>query len=106
VEFSVSIPTETLFLKNASFPHFMVLKAQAVVDTACNTLCIPESVREQLDLDPVDMRPAEDGSERLVPYVGPIEVRLRDGVTFCGALVMGERVRLGRIPLTGLSTRG
>jgi hypothetical protein len=106
VEFFVSTATATLFLKNASFPHFTVLKAQAVVNTACNTLCIPESVREQLDLDPVDIRPAEDGSERLVPYVGPIEVRLNGGVTFCGALVMGERVLLGRIPLTGLSVGG
>ena len=62
-------------------------------------------MREQLDLDPVDMRPAEDGSKRLVPYVGPIEVRLGEWVTFCGALVMGERVLLGRIPLTGLPVR-
>lgn len=95
--------TETLTLKNASFPHFTVLRMQAVVDTECNWLCIPESVREQLDLDPIDMRIADDGSDRLVPHVGPIEVRLGNCITFCGALVMGERVRLGRIPLTGLS---
>jgi hypothetical protein len=34
-----------------------------------------------------------------VPYVGPIELRFRNRVGFAGALVMGDEVLLGAIPM-------
>jgi hypothetical protein len=34
-----------------------------------------------------------------VPYVGPIEVRFKNRVGFAGALVMGDQVLLGAIPM-------
>ncbi len=40
-----------------------------------------------------------DGSRRRVPYVGPVEVRFKNRSAFVGALVMGERVLLGAIPM-------
>ena len=40
-----------------------------------------------------------DGSRRLVPYVGPIELRFRNRVGFAGALVMGDEPLLGVIPM-------
>ena len=40
-----------------------------------------------------------DGSRRLVPYVGPIELRYLNRVGFAGALVMGEQPLLGAIPM-------
>jgi len=40
-----------------------------------------------------------DGSKKLVPYVGPIELRFKHRVGFAGALVMGDQVLFGAIPM-------
>jgi len=40
-----------------------------------------------------------DGTRKLVPYVGPIEIRYKNRVGFAGALVMGDQTLLGAIPL-------
>ena len=40
-----------------------------------------------------------DGSRKLVSYVGPIEIRFKNRVGFAGALVMGDQVLLGAIPM-------
>lgn len=40
-----------------------------------------------------------DGSKKLVPYVGPIEIRFKKRVGFAGALVMGDQILLGAIPM-------
>jgi hypothetical protein len=40
-----------------------------------------------------------DGTLKLVPYVGPIEIRYKNRVGFAGALVMGDQTLLGAIPL-------
>lgn len=40
-----------------------------------------------------------DGSRKAVPYVGPIEIRFKNRVGFAGALVMGDQVLLGAIPM-------
>ena len=37
--------------------------------------------------------------EKLVSYVGPIEIRFKNRVGFVGALVMGDQVLLGAIPM-------
>jgi len=53
----------------------------------------------QLELEEIDKRDVTlaDGSEKLVPYVGPIELRFKNRVGFSGALVMGDQVLLGAI---------
>ena len=40
-----------------------------------------------------------DGSRKLVPYVGPIELRYKNRIGFSGALVMGDMPLLGVIPM-------
>ena len=35
----------------------------------------------------------------MVPYIGPIELRFKNRVGFSGALVMGDQVLLGAIPM-------
>lgn len=40
-----------------------------------------------------------DGGKKLVPYVGPIEIRFKNRVGFAGALVMGDQILLGAIPM-------
>jgi hypothetical protein len=55
----------------------------------------------QLQLETVDHKEVTlaDGSQRLVPYVGPIALRFKNRIGFSGALVMGNQVILGAIPM-------
>ena len=72
-----------------------------MADTGAVHLCIPEHVRIQLPLDEIDRKEVTiaDGSKRLVPYVGPVEVRFKNRIGFVGALVMGDQTLLGAIPM-------
>ena len=44
------------------------------------------------------MTPA-DGARHLVPYVGPLTVRFGNRTCFTGAMVLGDEVLLGAIPM-------
>lgn len=43
-----------------------------------------------------------DGRRQSVPYVGPVEIRFKGRVAYGGALILGERVLLGAIPMEGM----
>jgi clan AA aspartic protease len=90
-----------IVLKNPRKAGIKPFKAKALVDSGAVHLCIPEHVRIQLELDEIDKKEVilADGSRKLVPYVGPIEIRFKDRVGFAGALVMGDQVLLGAIPM-------
>ena len=64
-------------------------------------MIIPEHVRLQLQLEEQAQKEVKlaDGSRQLVPYVGPIEVKFKNRVAYVGALVMGNEVLLGAIPM-------
>ena len=51
------------------------------------------------ELAPVTEIALADGSRRLVPYVGPIELHFKNRTGFGGALVMGNQLLLGAIPM-------
>jgi hypothetical protein len=40
-----------------------------------------------------------NGSTQLVPYVGPLELHFKNRVGFVGALVLGNEILLGAIPM-------
>jgi hypothetical protein len=40
-----------------------------------------------------------DGTRKRLPYVGPIETRFKNRVASVGAIVMGDEVLLGAIPV-------
>jgi len=77
------------------------MKINALVDTGAITLCIPEHIVLQLKLEALEQREVTtaDGKKRLVPYVGPIQVRFENRNCFTGALVLGDSVLLGAVPL-------
>ena len=77
------------------------LTAVALVETGVLTLCIPEHVRLQLALEEVEKREitTADGRSSLVPYVGPVMVRFQNRTAFVGALVLGDEVLLGAVPM-------
>ena len=91
----------TLSLKNPRLQELDAVDVEALVDSGATHLCIPEHVKLQLQLDEIDSKEVTlaDGSKKLVPYVGPIELRFKNRVGFAGALVMGDQVVLGAIPM-------
>ncbi len=90
-----------LVLRNPRLPRLAAVKADALADTGAVHLCIPESIREKLKLQVIDEKVVTlaDGSVRNVPYAGPIEIRFKNRVGFAGALVMGDQVLVGAIPM-------
>jgi hypothetical protein len=72
-----------------------------VADAAAVHLCIPPHVQIQLELDEIDKKEVtlDDGTRKVVPYVGPIEIRYKNRVGFAGALVQGDQTLLGAILL-------
>jgi clan AA aspartic protease len=90
-----------VLLKNPRLPELAPVDVVALADSGAVHLCIPEHVQIQLKLEAIDNKEVTltDGSKKLVPYVGPIELRFKNRVGFAGALVMGDQVLLGAIPM-------
>jgi hypothetical protein len=65
----------------------------------CGTFSLSNPTRP--DLAPLERREVVlvDGHRRSVPYVGPVEVRFRNRRCFTGAMVLGQEVLLGAIPM-------
>jgi hypothetical protein len=64
-------------------------------------LCIPEHVALQLELDRESVREVSvaDGRKQKVAYVGPIRVGFGKRFCYVGALVLGDEVLLGAVPM-------
>jgi clan AA aspartic protease len=75
--------------------------ANALVDTGAMNLCIPEHVAVQLRLEKRYEREVvlADGSRKLVPYVSGVRVETQGRGCVTGALVFGNQVLLGAIPM-------
>lgn len=88
-------------LRNPRKPDLAPVTVAALADSGSLHLCIPEHVRIQLELEEIGKKEAAlaDDSRRLLPYVGPIEIRFGNRVGFVGALVLGNQVLLGAIPM-------
>lgn len=88
-------------LKNPRLSQLNPIDVDMLVDTGALHMCIPEHVALQLKLEPVDTKEVTlaDGSKRLVPYVGPIQVQFQNRLGFVGALVLGDQALLGVIPM-------
>ena len=88
-------------LSNPRQPDLSPLSVQALVDTGAMTICIPEHIAVQLKLDEIEKREVTTADERshVVPYVGPIQIRFQRRTCFTGALVIGDTVLLGAVPM-------
>ena len=88
-------------LRNALDRGLDPIAVTALVDTGALQLCIPESLEIQLKLETLEERSVTgaDGVKRLCRYAGPIEVRFGNRGCFTGALVLGDEVLLGAVPM-------
>lgn len=90
-----------ILLKNPRKPDLQSVEVDALADSGAVHLCIPQHVQIQLALEEFDKKEVTlaDGMKKLVPYVGPVELHYKNRVGFSGALVMGDEVLLGAIPM-------
>ena len=88
-------------LSNLLAPEMAPYQTKALADTGALHLCIPEHIALQLKLKQLEEREViiPDGSRRMVPYVGPVKVTFKNRNCFTGAMVLGEEVLLGAIPM-------
>ncbi len=88
-------------IRNPVRPDLNPIRAKALADTGALHLCVPQHIALQLTLDTLEEREVTltDGSKLLVPYVGPLGLRFGNRQCFVGALVMGDEVLLGAIPM-------
>jgi clan AA aspartic protease len=88
-------------LKNPRYPELHPIVMKALVDTCAITLCIPQHIALQLRLEEAEKREVTiaDGSKRLVPYAGPLQITFENRSSFSRAMVMGDTVLLGAIAM-------
>lgn len=91
-EFQISNPREK---------KLRAVNVRALVDTGAMHLCIPKHLAIQLKLEENDQREIKttDGTIHLCSYVGPVKVSFENRSCFTGALVLGDEVLLGAVPM-------
>ncbi len=91
-------------IANAAKPNLEEIDAKALVDSGAIDLCIPRHVAIQLKLETVEQREVTyaDGRKEAVDYVGPVKVECFGRHAFTGAMVMGDVVLLGAIPMESM----
>jgi clan AA aspartic protease len=101
IRMSMGLIYAMLQLANPRRPNVEPVNAEAMVDTGATYLVIPQHVQIQLQLEQSGTKEVTlaDGSRRSVPYVGPVEVHFKNRSAFVGAIVMGDQVLLGAIPM-------
>jgi len=79
------------------------MNVQALVNTGAYMLTITDSIKRQLDLEPMEIQEVElaDGSHVECEIVGPVDVHFRTRCTSCRAVVLPgtTEVLLGAIPI-------
>jgi len=88
-------------LANPRLPELAPVEIDALADTEAIHLCIPEHIAVQLKLEEFDRREVTlaDGSRQSISYVGPIAVFVANRRGLTGAMVLGDQVLLGAIPM-------
>ncbi len=90
-----------IILKNPRLPELKPVNVRSMVDTGALMLCMPEHMAAQLKLETNSQREVTtaDGRTQMVPYMGPVEIAFENRSCFVGALVFGDEVLLGAVPM-------
>jgi len=88
-------------LSNPRDKNIKPINVKSLVDTGSLHLCVPEHIAIQLELEELYKREVTtaDGKKHLVPYMGPIVLKFENRGCFAGALVFGDEVLLGAVPM-------
>ncbi|MCC6691649.1 MAG: clan AA aspartic protease [Bacteroidia bacterium] len=90
-----------IVLSNPVDQSLKPIEVKCLVDTGSTYLCIPSHTAAQLELKELQKREVTlaDGSSKLIPYVGPIKISFENRICFVGALIIGDEVLLGAVPM-------
>ena len=93
-----------LLLDNPRIDSLQPIEVDALADTGALFLCIPDHVANQLQLKETSQKEitTADGRRQLRPYVGPVHVRFGNRECYVGAIVLGDEVLLGAVPMEDL----
>jgi clan AA aspartic protease len=88
-------------LDNPRLPSLQPVEVEALADTGALFLCIPDHVANQLQLHESSKKEVTtaDGRKQLCPYVGPIHIQFQNRECYVGAVVLGDEVLLGAVPM-------
>jgi clan AA aspartic protease len=90
-------------LSNPKREDFTPIQTTALADTGALHLCIPEHLALQLGFDLTTSQTREvttaDAKKHLCAYVGPIQIGFENRSCYTGALVLGDEVLLGAVPM-------
>jgi clan AA aspartic protease len=98
---NMGIAHAQITLENPQRKDLQPMEVQALADTGSLYLCIPDSVRVQLQLEATSQKTVTtaDGKRTLCDYVGPLRVRFSNRECYVGAVVLGDEVLLGAVPM-------
>ena len=88
-------------LDNPRLPQLKPLSVDALADTGAIFLCLPEHVANQLELQESSKKEVTtaDGRRQLCSYVGPVHIRFENRECYVGAVILGDEVLLGAVPM-------
>jgi clan AA aspartic protease len=98
---SMGLASAQIVLENPKDSSLSPVATVALADTGAVYLCIPEHIASQLKLEELYRKEiiTADGKSHLCPYVGPVHVHFENRGCVVGAVVMGDEVLLGAIPM-------
>ena len=90
-----------IIVSNPVKPELHPIDTACLVDTGSTYLVLPQHIATQLQLTVLETREATtaDGSSHVVPYAGPVRITFENRNCFVGALIMGNEVLLGAVPI-------
>ena len=97
----MGLASATITLSNPRLADLKPVEVEALADSGAVFLCIPQHVANQLQLEMTLTKEVTtaDGKRTLCPYVGPIRVHFDNRDCYVGAIVLGDQVLLGTIPM-------
>jgi clan AA aspartic protease len=102
--FDMGLASAKLLLDNPRVEAFEPIEVEALADSGALFLCIPDHIANQLQLKETSKKEitTADGKRQLCPYVGPVHVRFGNRECYVGAVVLGDQVLLGAVPMEDL----
>ena len=97
----MGLATGKILLSNPRLDDLKPIEVEALADTGAVFLCIPQHVANQLQLETLMDKEVTtaDGKRTLCPYVGPVRIRFDNRGCYVGAIILGDQVLLGAIPM-------
>ncbi len=97
----MGISVAKLKLGNPRLPSLPPLEVEALADTGAVFLCLPQEVADQLQLSESSKKEVTlaDGRHLTCPYVGPVHLRFENRECYVGAVVLGDEVLMGVVPM-------